>query len=132
MTVVLGVSAALVAEPPAKARTGARAVSREGAVGPYTYTLTVDPARTGTNELHVYLLDATGALAPVDEIAVSAVLPSVDVGPLALDTTPAGPGHVVATAVELPLSGTWRFQLDVREGEFDAWSATTLIPIGKE
>ena len=133
LVVVVGVTAVLVAEPPAKAQLAVAGdiVSRDGTVGPYRFTLTVDPARIGSNQIHVYLLDSTGSLAPVDEIAVSATLPSVDVGPLRFEATPAGPGHGIVTAAELPLAGDWQLQLDVRKGEFDQWSTTIDIPIRK-
>jgi copper transport protein len=132
MVVVVGVTTALVAEPPAKAQAASTVVSRDGRVGPFEYTLVVDPARTGTNEIHVYLLDSTGALARVDEISLSASLPVVDIGPLHFKTTPAGPGHAIVTAAELALAGTWRIELDVRRGEFDQWSTTILVPIRKD
>ena len=130
LLVVVGVTTALVAEPPAKAQAAVASgpVTREGEIGPYTFTLTVDPAATGPNSVHVYLLDRTGALAHVDEVALSATLPEVDVGPLEFDATPAGHGHAAAVA-ELPLPGTWRLQLDVRKGEFDQWSVVLDIPI---
>ena len=131
MTVIVGVTAALVAEPPAKAQGASGLVSRDGRIGPYDYTVTVDPARTGTNEVHVYLLDSTGQPASVDEIALSASLPAADVGPLELKASPAGPGHVLARA-QLPLAGDWQLQLAVRKGEFDQWSATTDLPIRKD
>ena len=133
LVVVLGVTAVLVAEPPAKAQLAVAGgiVSRDGKIGPYRFTLTFDPARTGSNEIHVYLLDSTGSLAPVDEIAVSVTLPAVDVGPLRFEATPAGPGHGIVTAAELPLPGDWNLQLDVRKGEFDQWSTTIAIPIRK-
>jgi copper transport protein len=132
MLVVLGVTTALVAEPPAKAHAAAAAgpVTREGQIGPYEYTVTVDPAVVGSNVVHVYVLDSTGQLAVLDEIGLSGTLPSVDVGPLAFETTPAGPGHAVATA-GLPLAGDWRLELDVRKGEFDEWRAGFEIPIRK-
>jgi copper transport protein len=131
MVAVVAVTAVLVAEPPPSAD-AAVTVTREGQIGPYLYTLTVEPARVGGNELHTYVLEKTGQPAEVDEIVLSAVLASPDVGPLELETRPAGPGHVVATRADLPLPGAWTFQLDVRKGEFDAWSATTDIPIGKD
>ena len=106
-------------------------MSREGDVGPYTYTVTVDPAETGPNAVHVYLLDRTGQLAHVDEVTLSATLPEVDIGPLEFDTTPAGHGHAVAVA-ELPLPGAWRLQLDVRKGDFDQWSAVLDLPIRRD
>jgi len=133
MIVIVGVTAALVAEPPAKAQLVAASgpVSREGKIGPYDFTVTVDPARVGSNEVHLYLLDSTGQLAVVDEIGLTATLPAVDVGPLRFEATPAGPGHVVATA-ELPLAGDWRLALDVRKGEFDQWSTVVDLRIRKD
>jgi copper transport protein len=132
MVAIVGVTAALVAEPPAKAQGTGGSVTREGEIGPFLYTLTAEPARVGRNELHTYLLEPTGQPAEVDEIRLAATLTEPDVGPLSLKATPAGPGHVVVTAGELPLAGDWTFQLDVRRGEFDAWTATTDIPIGKD
>lgn len=133
MMVIVGVTAVLVAEPPAKAQVAAASgpVSRDGQIGPYDFTLTVDPARVGPNQIHFYLLDSTGQLAPVDEIKLSATLPALGVGPLRFDATPAGPGHVLATA-ELPLAGEWQLQLAVRKGEFDQWSAVIDLPIRKD
>ena len=131
MAVIVGVTAALVAEPPAKAQVASGPVSRDGRVGPYDFTITVDPARTGMNEIHLYLLDSTGQPASVDEITLSATLPAADVGPLELKANPAGPGHVLARA-QLPLAGDWQLQVAVRKGEFDQWSATTDLPIRKD
>jgi copper transport protein len=132
MLVVVGVTAALVAEPPAKAQAVASgSVSREGRIGPYEYSVSFDPARAGPSEMHVYVLARSGQPAAVDEISVSATLPEVDLGPLALDLAPAGPGHVTGVA-DLPLAGDWVVRLDARKGEFDEWSAFIDLPIRKE
>ena len=133
MLVVVGVTAALVAEPPAKAQAAGSGglVVREGELGPYGYTLTVDPAQTGSNTTHVYLLDSTGQLAEVDEISLSATLSEQAVGPLELAISPAGPGHATGV-VRVPLPGEWSFRLDVREGEFDEWSTDIDVPIEGE
>jgi copper transport protein len=132
LLVVVGVTTALVAEPPAKARAaGAGLVSREGKVGPYDYTLIVDPARVGSNAVHVYLLDSTGQLADVDEITLAGTLPAVNVGPLEFDLSPAGPGHATGVA-QLPLPGDWQVDLHARKGDFDEWSTVIDVPIGKD
>lgn len=132
MVVVLGVTAALVAEPPAKAAAVASGVvSRDGKVGPYDYSLIVDPAHAGSNDVHIYILASNGQPAEVDEITVAARLPSADVGPLDLRLTPAGPGHVTGVS-ELPLPGAWSFRLGVRKGEFSEWSTVLDIPIRKD
>ena len=131
MAVVVGVTAALVAEPPPRPAAGS--VSVTSAVGPFELTFTVDPARVGSNEIHLYVLDPkTGQPAAVDEIRVDASLPAAGIGPLSFPTTPAGPGHALVAAAELPLAGAWRFHLAVRQGEFDEWMASIDIPIRKE
>jgi copper transport protein len=131
---IVGVTAALVGEPPAKTLLAERGpVSRDAVVGPFDLNLVVDPARTGTNEIHLYLLDkSTGQPAQIDEARVAASLPSAGIGPLRLRTTPAGPGHAIVTAARLPLVGSWRLRVDVRRGQFDQWSTTLTIPIRKD
>ena len=131
MAVVVGVTTALVAEPPPGPPAGS--VSVTSAAGPFELTFDVDPARVGANEIHLYVLDpATGQPADVDEIRVEASLPSTGVGPLSFETTSAGPGHAVFAAAQLPLPGTWRFHVAVRQGEFDEWMTSLDIPIRKE
>ena len=132
MLVVIGLTTALVAEPPRRAAMD-EAVSVTSTVGALDLTLTVDPARAGRNEVHVYLLDPTsGQPATVAEIAVSATLPSAGVGPLTFEATPAGPGHVVVPAAEFPLGGDWDVRVDVRRGEFQESSSINRVTIRKD
>ena len=133
--VIVGVTAALVAEPPAKAQLAAQAgpVSRDAFVHPYQINVVVDPARTGPNELHVYVLNhLTGQPAKVAEIRVSASLPAAGIGPLRLQAVPAGPGHAVVPRVTFPLAGAWTLRLDIRRGEFDQKSTQVIFPIRKD
>jgi copper transport protein len=132
---IVGVTAVLVAEPPAKAQLAVEAgpVSRDAFVHPYEINLVVDPARTGPNEIHVYLLNhLTGQPAQVDEVRIGASLPAAGVGPLRLKAVPAGPGHVVVPAATFPLAGLWLLRLDIRKGEFEQSSTTITIPIRKD
>jgi copper transport protein len=131
MVAIVGVTAVLVSEPPARAQATTAPVSREGRVGPYDFTVTVDPAGVGSNEIHVYVFDSTGQPAAVDEISVSASLPAIDLGPIRLEATRAGPGHAIA-AGQLPLRGDWRLEIAVRRGEFDEWSSLVTIPIRRD
>jgi len=132
--VIVGVTAALVAEPPARAQTVAGGpVSRDTKLGPFDLNFVVDPARTGPNRIHVYLLDSsTGQPAQVAEMIVTASLPAAGVGPLHFHAVPAGPGHGLVTGANLALAGTWRFGVYVRRGEFDQWNTTLTIPIRKD
>jgi copper transport protein len=132
---IVGVTAVLVAEPPAKAQLAVKAgpVSRDAFVHPFQINVVVDPARTGPNEIHVYLLNhLTGQPARVDEVRIGASLPAAGVGPLRLKAVPAGPGHVVVPAAPFPLAGLWLLRLDIRKGEFDQSSTTVTIPIRKD
>ncbi len=133
LLVIVGVTTALVAEPPGKAQAAVAAgpVAREGKVGPYDYSVTFEPAEAGPNTVHVYLLNSTGQLADVDEVTMSGTLPEVDIGPLDIELSSGGPGHVTGVA-ELPLPGDWQVQLDVRKGDFDEWSTVIDVPIGKD
>jgi copper transport protein len=131
---VLGVTAVLVAEPPPKALAAAQSgpVSQDVRIGPFDANVVVDPARSGANELHVYLLDrTTGQPTAVDEVRISASLLAARIGPLRLDPTVAGPGHYLVPGATFPLAGAWTIRLDVRRGEFDEWSASVPIPIRK-
>ena len=132
---IVGVTAALVAEPPAKAQLGAQAgpVSRDAFVHPYEVNVVVDPARTGPNEIHVYVLNhLTGQTAKVAEIRLGASLPAAGIGPLRLQAVPAGPGHVVVPRATFPLAGAWTLRLDIRRGEFDQKSTQVIVPIRKD
>ena len=129
---ILGVTAALVAETPAKAQQLASAgpVLRDVPVGPFDLDVLVDPARTGPNAIHLTVLDrSTGLLADVDEIRVAASLPAAGLGPLRFKTTSAGPGHAIASGARFPVAGDWQLEVDVRRGESDQWSTALDIPI---
>lgn len=133
MAVIVGVTAALIAERPAKAASSIRSVSVRSHAGPFDLDLEVDPASTGANEMHLYVLSrSTGQPVDVDEVRVAASLPAAAIGPLEFTATPAGPGHTVVAAATFPLAGEWRLLVTVRKGDFDEWATTLLIPIRKD
>ncbi|MGB9359580.1 MAG: copper resistance protein CopC [Acidimicrobiia bacterium] len=72
----------------------------------------LDPARSGVNELHIYGFDVSGrnsSLGPTGVVAYHEVL---DVGPLALPVLRAGPNHFLSYRAILPLSGDWTLRID--------------------
>lgn len=132
VVVVLAVTAALVAEPPGRVAAAAAGgpVSATATAGPYEVNVVVDPARPGANAVHLYLLDpATGQPATADEAVATATLPAAALGPLPITLTPAGPGHYVATAADLPVAGQWRLTVGARVGDFDQYDTTIDIPV---
>jgi copper transport protein len=128
----IGVTAVLVAEPPARASVAPSGpVVRSAPVGPYELNLVVDPAEKGPNAIHLYLLKKNGQPANVADADVSATLQDPAIGPLELDAHKAGPGHYSALGAQLPLAGDWDLEVSVRRGEFDLWQVTVSTPIRK-
>jgi copper transport protein len=133
MAVVLGVTAALVAyAPPAAGGGGAHTpFSASENLGPARMELTVDPARAGDNEVHVYLLNRRtgGQFDRVKELDMEAALPENGIGPLHLPADKAGPGHYVVRRTQLAPAGDWRLDVSARVSEFDLYETTVEVPI---
>lgn len=129
--VVLAATAVLVATPPAR-DTFSEPVDRTlelpngGSV-----QLTVDPARSGPNTVHLYLFDDSGAVgdADADELTVKAEQKADKIGPLELTLVKAGRGHWVGTGTNLPIAGDWTFTVTVTEGEFDSWVVEATVAL---
>ncbi len=133
--VVVGVTAALVAEPPANAQPAAqaRSVTRDAFAHPFAVEVVVDPARTGSNAIHVHLVNhLTGRPAKAAEVGVSASLPAAGLGPTRLETAPAGPGETVVPAARFPLAGLWTLRLDIRGGPSGRSSTEVTVPIADD
>jgi copper transport protein len=127
MGLILMATAGLVNSPPPPS--AATTESASVVVGDRIVQVELEPAVTGGAEMHVYLSSPSGGLDTADEITVTASLPSEDLGPLDIETFPAGPNHVVATDVNLPVAGLWTFDVTARFGEFDQVVFTVQIPV---
>ena len=130
LVVVLGVTAVLASyAPPINAQAGP--YSAEATTGPVLVELTVEPARVGPNELHLYLFDArTGA--PFDrtkEVRVTASLPAEQIA-LPLERQVAGPGHYVIPGALLSSAGTWDVEVAARVSAFDEYAERFEVPVG--
>ena len=131
--VVLALSAVLVGTPPARAEVAQpvdvtlpvqTAAGEDG-----TVQVSVDPAATGPNTLHVYLLDERGQLTQPVDIRVSLTEPAQEIGPIDVALEPAGPGHYVGDGMAIPGAGTWTLAVTVRLDEFTAGTASTTFPV---
>jgi copper transport protein len=91
--------------------------------------VSVDPARPGANTLHVYLFDDNGQLTQPADIKVTLTEREQQIGPLAVELAPAGPGHYVGDGMSVPGAGTWTLTVTVRLDEFTATTATTDFPV---
>ena len=132
---ILAVSAVLVGTPPARSVVaepvdvtlpleGSADAAANGAV-----QLSVDPASTGPNTLHVYVFDESGQLTEPEEVRATLSEGGQGIGPLEIDLLPAGPGHSVADAMSIPTTGMWTLTVTVRLDEFTATTASVDFPV---
>ena len=127
---VLGVTAALAGyAPPTAVQSGPFSGSAE--LGPAELEITVDPARVGSNQVHLYLFDArSGAqLSPIEELDVTASLPEKSIGPLPLEPQRSGPGHYTVQGAQLSVAGDWQLEVSIRVSAFDEYAAQVQVPI---
>lgn len=129
LVVVLGVTAALASyAPPISAQSGP--FSAEITFGPIQLEMSVEPARVGANQIHIYLFNAkSGApFAKVKQFEASAKLPEKNIS-LPLEPQLAGPGHYVISSALLSAGGEWQITVTVRVSAFDEYTKTIEVPV---
>jgi copper transport protein len=130
MLCVFGVTAALISyTPPIDADAGPFSVNTT--LGPAELEMTLEPAEVGLNTAHIYLIDARSGtqFTQTKELTVTAKLPSKGIGPIALKTIPAGPGHYILNSAVLSPAGEWQLEVTDRVSEFEEHSRTVDVPI---
>ncbi|HEY9555178.1 MAG TPA: copper resistance protein CopC [Acidimicrobiales bacterium] len=123
---VLTVTAVLIDQPPGRTavdRPFAATVTADDA----TLQMTVEPARTGANDLHLYFYDTrTGEVLPVDAVEITAG--TADIPPRRLDVVPITASHVSVLGATFPATGTWNINVTlVRAGQ--PTTVTLEVPI---
>ena len=132
---VLGVAAlaatgALAGYAPSVAE-GQGPFSATSDIGPARLEMTVDPARVGPNDMHVYLFDRrTGAhYDETLELTVTAELPERNIAPIELEGTKAGPGHFLVSGATFGVEGDWTVEIASRISDFDEFRTKVEVPI---
>ena len=127
---VLGVTAALVSYPPPESL-AAGPFSATAQLGPLSLEVTMDPARVGPNEMHLYLLRAKDGtpFGGTKELTVTLGLPAKRVGPLPATAREAGPGHYVVDTVQLVPAGDWKLAVTSRISDFDEYATSLVVPV---
>ncbi len=125
----LAVTGALAGYAPSIAA-GTGPFSADADIGPARLELTVDPARVGPNEVHVYLFDRASGRQydATEELTVTAELPG-RIEPIELEPRKAGPGHYVISGAALGVAGDWTLELAARVSDFDEYRAKLDVPI---
>jgi copper transport protein len=126
--VVLAVTALLVNAQPARSAL-AQPFSAEMRSDLVLVNVTVDPAKAGPADLHIYTLAPTGTVQEVQDLTARLTLPSNDVGPLTVPVTRAGPGHFSAYDFNIPLRGQWKLEIKVLLSDIDEATLSTTVPV---
>jgi copper transport protein len=135
--IVVGLTAALVNQPPARGEpeleaepfsAAITATTEDGDEVPGSLQLDVIPATAGPNDLHLYFRDDDGMPLSVDAVQVVAALPP-EIPERRLDIEVITPDHVSVIAASLPTPGTWTIETTaIREGEPLIFTAEVPIP----
>ena len=123
-------TAILVGQPPPSALS-AGPQSASATLGEARVDLTVDPALAGSNEVHVYLLDADDG-SQYDElrsVELEATLSAEEIGPIDVPLRKAGPGHYTAPDAALGVPGEWTLEVSGRASRFEAPRAEVEVEI---
>jgi copper transport protein len=126
-TVVLGVTAGLVAAQPAKSAYHP-SVDAHVRLGTVNAEISAVPFGDKAMLMHIYTTNAAGAIVTPPEVTATASLPSEQLGPLPVKLRPAGGGHWAAT-IDVPVRGDWQLKVSARTTEIDVFSKSVKLPI---
>ena len=134
ITAVLLVTGFLVVQQPA--------ADELGVTGAYDATvafaddlelqLVVDPNEVGTNDIHLFAVDATGRVADdIEDVRIELTYLDEDIGPFTVEPFAAGPGHWLASVDELRFAGDWQVRVVAAVDRFEEGSAEFTVPVGQ-
>ncbi|KUN34748.1 hypothetical protein AQJ30_28270 [Streptomyces longwoodensis] len=101
-----------------------------GTNGTGVVSVDLDPARTGGNEMHVYVTRPNGRAFDVPEVKVALALESKGIGPLPVAPDHVTTGHWSASGVQIPLAGEWKIAVTVRTSDIDQVTVSKNAQIG--
>ncbi|MFI5650578.1 copper resistance CopC/CopD family protein [Streptomyces anulatus] len=101
-----------------------------GRNGKGTVRIDIDPGRTGSNDLHVWIDGSDGEPMDVPELKVALTLESKDIGPLPVVPDRLAEGHWTASGVQIPMAGDWKIDVTVRTSDIDQVTIDKNAKIG--
>jgi copper transport protein len=101
-----------------------------GAHGKGVVSIDLDPARVGTNEMHVFVQGPDGKAVDIPEVKVDLTLQAKKIGPLAVTPEHVTTGHWSANAVQIPMAGDWKIAVTVRTSDIDQVTVSKNAQIG--
>ncbi|UYQ63221.1 copper resistance protein CopC [Streptomyces peucetius] len=101
-----------------------------GENGRGTVRLTLDPALSGGNDLHLWIESPDGKALDAPEVKVSFTLKTKQIGPLPITPDRISAGHWTASTVQIPMPGDWQIKVTVRTSDIDQTTIDENIKIG--
>lgn len=101
-----------------------------GTDGKGVVSIDLDPARAGSNEMHVYVQRPNGRAFDIPEVKISFTLEAKKIGPLTIDPDHITTGHWSANGVQLPMAGDWKVAVTVRTSDIDQVTVSKNAQIG--
>ncbi|MFB6698894.1 copper resistance CopC/CopD family protein [Streptomyces rubiginosohelvolus] len=101
-----------------------------GQNGKGTVRIDIEPGRTGSNDLHVWIDGSNGKPMDVPELKLALTLESKDIGPLPVVPDRLAEGHWSASAVQIPMAGDWKIDVTVRTSDIDQVTIDKNAKIG--
>ncbi|MET8058624.1 copper resistance CopC/CopD family protein [Streptomyces microflavus] len=101
-----------------------------GQNGKGTVRIDIDPGRTGSNELHVWVDGSDGKPMDVPELKVALTLEAQEIGPLPVVPDRPAEGHWSASGVQIPMAGEWKVDVTVRTSDIDQVTIDENVKIG--
>ncbi|MFF2997482.1 copper resistance CopC/CopD family protein [Streptomyces sp. NPDC057950] len=101
-----------------------------GEDGKGTVEVTLDPARVGGNEMHVFVVRPNGKAFDVPEVKVAFTLEAQKIGPLPVTPDRIATGHWSAIGVQIPMAGDWKIAVTVRTSDIDQATVNKNAKIG--
>ncbi|MGW2209556.1 copper resistance CopC/CopD family protein [Streptomyces sp. NPDC001781] len=101
-----------------------------GANGKGLVRIDIDPARVGTNEMHLYVQRPDGRPYDIPEVKVALTLKAKQIGPLPVAPERITTGHWAASGVQVPMAGDWEVAVTVRTSDIDQVTVSKNAKIG--
>ncbi|MET8609091.1 copper resistance CopC/CopD family protein [Streptomyces misionensis] len=101
-----------------------------GADGKGVVSLDLDPARAGTNQLHLFVRKPDGRPFDVPEVKIALTLEAKKIGPLTVAAEHITTGHWSADSVQIPMAGDWKVAVTVRTSDIDEVTVSKNAQIG--
>ena len=137
---VLAVTALLVDANPGNAATQVggpfdqthvvTASSTTGGASDVLVNVVVVPGTVGPTDVHLYVDDPGGGLAPPVDATATLSLPSGGISGIDVPFVTAGPKHWTANDVDVPIAGKWELKVEILLTDVDKATTTFTVPIG--